>query len=118
MVGTTTEFRVLDQSTLFNGEEYLSRLERTGLDLGTIERRKQVIAMYPKAQGGRVQISIGTAHNISGQYTWSPYKSFDPVNDHKVSIRKNGRFFGVRFEGGEPRRISGYDLEMRERGSH
>jgi hypothetical protein len=118
IMATVTNLRALDQSTSFNGADYLSRLERTGLDFGALDKRKQVRAMYPKAQGGKIRVAIGAAHYISGPYKWSQYKDFDPVNDHKVSIRINGRFIGVRFEGAEPWRISGYDMDVLERGTH
>ena len=118
VLATNTDVRVLDTSTSFAGQNYLSRLERTGLDMGDIQRRKEVRAVYPKAQGGAVRISIGAAHDISGPYTWSPYTEFDPVNDHKMSVRKNGRFIGIRFEGPDPWRISGYDLDVVLRGTH
>lgn len=109
-------FVKLDDTFQFSGVDYTGFLERTGLDLGNVQMTKKVSAILPKARGGPIEISIGSAEHIDGPYTWSAPKTFDTAVDYKVDVRNTGRFFGFRFTSAYNFRLDEYSIDVIQRG--
>ena len=99
----------------FDGENYISTLERKGLTLdGNTNTVKQVRKLTPKVGGsGQVVISVGSSMSPNGTYTYTAGQNFDPTQNNKVDCRSTGKYIAVRFQhtDNSPFELNGYDLE-------
>lgn len=109
-------FVKIDDTTRFSGVDFTAFLERTGLDFGMPERRKEIREIIPKMQGSIIKIQVGGSNNIEGPYTWTPSKSFDPAKDYKVDVRKNCRYGAFRITSDNEFRISQIGIDVVQRG--
>lgn len=81
-------------------------VERVGIDLDEVgaplAAYKIVSTIMPQltlaASSVTARFRIGTALYPQGPYTWSDWKTFDPVEDYRVDFNRGGRYLGVRME--------------------
>jgi hypothetical protein len=116
MAGTSdTKLYRGDFGRQFDGENYISTLERKGLTLdGNTNTVKQVRKLTPKVGGsGQVVISVGSSMSPNGTYTYTAGQNFDPTQNNKVDCRSTGKYIAVRFQhtDNSPFELNGYDLE-------
>ena len=104
-----------------------SFIERTGIavtaqqqnDQSTVKRIK---AIWPKMEvtgsGNAVNVYVGTQNSTEEAVTWSSAVSFNPDTQSKVSVRKSGKLYGVKFEstGDFDWRLDGYEVELDDAG--
>lgn len=115
LMATVDGMKVIDDGNSFSSTEYVSYVERTGIDLGEPNVRKEISAMWPKISGGPVTLYVGSSNFVEGPYTWKA-RTFDPNANHKASFRVNGRYLGLKVEGSEPFRLDDLRLDARMRG--
>lgn len=105
---TNTKLHKTSTSTYTrDGVSYSSTLQRTGLALIGKKRNgewivnheimKFVDRMWPKVQGGPVQIRVGSQMTVDGTVTWGPYQTFSPGTDVAVDIAVSARAVAVEF---------------------
>lgn len=95
-----------DFGNQYNGSNMVVKLERTGLSGITAGGQgvedptidKDIQAIWPKIDGGPVDISVGASVYPGGPYTWDGPYSFDPLTDEKVDVRVSGKYYATRFE--------------------
>jgi hypothetical protein len=83
-----------------------SYVERTGIAAGEGGHEdfsfiKNVSAVYPKMEidgGDTVNVYIGTQMDMEDGVSWSTAYAFNPDTMSSVPCRKNGRYYGVKFE--------------------
>ena len=104
-----------------------SFIERTGIavtaqqqnDQSTVKRIK---AIWPKMEvtgsGNTVNVYVGTQNSTEEAVTWSDAVVFNPDTQSKVSVRKSGKLYGVKFEstGDFDWRLDGYEVELDDAG--
>lgn len=96
----STDFYQADATEQFNGTDFTSYIERTGLTFGTLDN-KNISRIIPKISGsGTVTIKLGTQSNISSPISWTDY-TFSPGDDYKIDTRKTGRYIAYRVESTE-----------------
>jgi len=86
-----------DQTEQFNGSNFTSYVERTGLHLGT-ERTKYISRIIPHIVGtGSVTISIGTQQYPEDTISYRNY-TFTPGTDWKIDTRITGRLISYKVQ--------------------
>jgi len=104
-----------------------SFIERTGMaftaqqqnDQSTVKRIK---AIWPKMEvtgsGNTVNVYVGTQNSTEAAVSWSDAVAFNPDTQSKVSVRKSGKLYGVKFEstGDFDWRLDGYEIELDDAG--
>jgi len=104
-----------------------SFIERTGIavtaqqqnDQSTVKRIK---AIWPKMEvtgsGNTVNVYVGTQNSTEEVVSWSDAVAFNPDTQSKVSVRKSGKLYGVKFEstGDFDWRLDGYEIELDDAG--
>lgn len=97
LVGTdATKFYNLDKTATRDGVSFSATLRREGLSIIGRTRQGQWIEdhqvnkmwqrLWPKIQGGPVNIRVGAAEIVNGAVTWGPYVSFDPALGRTADI--------------------------------
>jgi hypothetical protein len=123
---TLSQFVQLDTSNQFDGVNYRSFVERTGLAVVGRDRfgewksdfaaRKLVRRIWPQISGAAVQVYVGAQENVDETITWSGPFTFTPGVDKYIDPdpTPNGRMIAVRFESTSNAywEISGYHLEI------
>ena len=118
----------IDDSLTFDGVGFSVVLEKTGLivvgngNSGPISDPnvdKFLNELWPRIEGGPVNIKLGTAQYIDGPYTWTASQSFDPSSDRKLDFRPIEGYYGaIRFESsGVSWHLDGFDLGVQTTGS-
>ena len=114
LVGATADdFFLLDNTAQFDAVNITSYVVREGILLDGQQTIKMVRAIYPRATGGAMQISIGHKFDANDNYVWEGPYTFTPATDSKVDVRSTGRFHAVKFAfpGGSEGALHGYDIE-------
>ena len=113
VAATSSALLHLDLTEGFNGAAMTSYIMREGMLLDGQTSVKLVRAIYPRATGGPLQISIGAKWNPTESYRWEGPYSFTPGTDYVVRTRSKGRFHAVRvdFPGDSAGALHGYDIE-------
>ena len=103
-----------------------STIERTGLAMGAQGQNDQSIvkrikAIWPKMEvsgANSVNIYVGTQMSTEEGVSWSAAIPFNPDSQSKVSVRKSGKLYGVKFEstGDFYWRLDGYEVELDDAG--
>lgn len=104
---STKLVKLNDGSYLRDGMEYTTTLQRTGLSMVGRKRSgewivnhevmKFVDQIWPKIQGGPVQIRVGTQMTVEGPVTWGAYQDFDPAVQVKVDVTRSARAIAIEF---------------------
>lgn len=125
-----TRLQKLDSTNQFNAVNMTAYLERTGLAMVGKDRegnwkadfshRKLVKRIWPKMEGGPVDVLIGYQEEWGDTVTWATAQSFDPASQHYLDFSVNGRLIAVRFESDAnvEWELHGYDLEIEILGEH
>ena len=68
--------------------------------------------------GNTVNVYVGTQNSTEEAVSWSPAVVFNPDTQSKVSVRKSGKLYGVKFEstGDFNWRLDGYEIELEDAG--
>ncbi len=103
-----------------------STIERTGLAMGAQGQNDQSIvkrikAIWPKMEvsgANSVNVYVGTQMSTEEGVSWSAAIPFNPDSQSKVSVRKSGKLYGVKFEstGDFHWRLDGYEVELDDAG--
>lgn len=99
MCTTAKEIRKMDQGTTFDGVDFTSRLERTGLDFGMPDSVKLVRSIYPRIDGttGKtVYVQVGSAMDFESGYTWQTPVAYTIGSTFKADTFASGRLIGYR----------------------
>ena len=100
--------------TTLGPANYVSFVEREGIDFGDDKGYKYIHAIYPHMVGeGTIKIYVGAEEFQGGGISWSEPQEFVVGRDYKVNFRKSGRYIAVRFEseGGTLWGLTGYSME-------
>jgi hypothetical protein len=122
---SSTQIRRYDSGGTFNGAEYTSFIERTGLGVPINQRDatpdissvKFLRGLWPRIEGanqGTVNVSVGGQWLSEGSVEWQPAVPFTIGQTNKIDCRVSGRMLAVRFEavGGTDWRLHGFDLDI------
>lgn len=127
-----TKLHLVESGQDFNGMAMAAHVERTGLAVTGVDRggtptvdfstRKLVRRIWPKIEGGPVEVRVGAQEAEGGPVEYSVAQTFTPGVDRYIDpvTPVNGRFIAVRFESsnaGVPWELSGYDLEVEQLGA-
>lgn len=105
-------------STEANAPAYLERtgidLDQLGSDLTTYKIVRRMFPLVSIFDNVPIQIQIGGALTPSGNVSWGPLITFNPVTQYKIDMIKGGRYLGVRFTVSLPVdfEINGFDLDV------
>ena len=109
------------------GTDMTSFISRTGMAMTAQQQNDQSIvkrikAIWPKMEvsgsGNTVNVYVGTQNSTEEAVSWSPAVAFNPDTQSKVSVRKSGKLYGVKFEstGDFNWRLDGYEIELDDAG--
>ena len=104
-----------------------SFISRTGMAITAQQQNdqstvKRIKAIWPKMEvsgsGNAVNVYVGTQNSTEEAVSWSPAVAFNPDTQSKVSVRKSGKLYGVKFEstGDFNWRLDGYEIELDDAG--
>jgi hypothetical protein len=104
-----------------------SFISRTGIAMSAQGQNDQSIvkrikAIWPKMEvsgsGNTVNVYVGTQNSTEEAVSWSSAVAFNPDTQSKVSVRKSGKLYGVKFEstGDFNWRLDGYEIELDDAG--
>lgn len=126
--GVTDSFYKGNKNFTFDGSNYISYVERTGLTIVGRDRQgnaktdpssvKFVRALYPKitsAPNATINIYVGAHDTPDGPITYEGPLAFNPDTDVRVDCRVQGKFIAVRFEDASTNvswSLSGYVLDL------
>jgi len=98
MASGTSLFQA-DDTEQFNGTNYTSYIERTGIDLGAPDRFKFIKRVYVKASSdsGSFTVKVGSQKTKNDSVTWTTH-TFDPSTTDYIDCLVNGRYIAIRFE--------------------
>jgi hypothetical protein len=110
-----------------NTTDMTSFIERTGLSVNSQQQSdqsvvKRIKAIWPKMEvsgsGNTVNVYVGTQNSTEEAVSWSSPVEFNPDTQSKVSVRKSGKLYGVKFEstGDFYWRLDGYEVELDDAG--
>ena len=91
----------INEGTTFNGTLIKSRVEKLGLDFGTVRRTKLVTALIPRitGQAGTVlKIRCGASGNDANNVAWCPRITFTIGDAQKIDVFVQGRFIAFSVE--------------------
>ena len=123
-----TKFYQMGDTFQFNGTDYSSFIERTGIALVGQDRqkrpivdfssRKLAVRIWPKATGASFNVRVGAQETLDAPITWSNAVSFNPGTDQYVDVCVAGRLLAIRFESasGDGWSLYGYDVELERLG--
>lgn len=106
----------------------ISYIERTGLSMGASGHNdqstvKRIRAIWPKMEISGdslnvVKVSVGTQMSTMDGVSWTTPVEYNPAKHSKVSVRKSGKLYGVKFEsdGDFSWRLDGYEIELEDGG--
>lgn len=126
-----TRFYIMEDGTTFMGTAFGSYVEKVGMSMTGVDRfgnpvvdigsRKMVKRLWPKIQGGPVQIRFITQENIQAPIVYENPIVFNPAaGDEYVDTVANGRLLGFRVEDivGTSWEFDGYEIELEVLGEH
>ena len=104
-----------------------SFISRTGITMNSQQQNdqstvKRIKAIWPKMEitgsGNTVNVYVGTQNSTEEAVSWSSAVAFNPDTQSKVSVRKSGKLYGVKFEstGDFHWRLDGYEVELDDAG--
>lgn len=118
----TTKFLQLDSGVLRDGATFTATLQREGLSMvgrkrsgewiNDFKKRKLVHRVWIKAQGGPIDVRLGSFNVPLGATTWSAVVSFDPTTQDYVDVVVEGAAISIEFSSANYFRLTGYKLEI------
>ena len=103
-----------------------SFIERTGITMNSQQQNdqstvKRIKAVWPKMEvtgNNTVNVYVGTQNSTEEVVSWSSAIAFNPDTQSKVSVRKSGKLYGIKFEstGDFDWRLDGYEFELDDAG--
>lgn len=123
MAGADGAITFVDETSKFNGQPFVSQVERIGLAFDAPDQVKMVRAIYPRidaAVGTRVRIEVGATMDVEKAVVWSAPVEYTVGQTFKADAFATGRFIGVRFTSMDNQwfRIRSYDLDIVTRGGY
>jgi hypothetical protein len=130
--GSTRGLLLADDSNQFQGVNYTSFVERTGLavvgqdaegnpifDLATVKLVTEVWPRVDAPLGAQIDVQIGTQSDVNDAVTWTPAFPYIVGRDKKVNPLVSGKLLSVRFSmsGDFFCRLHGYDLVIQPIGA-
>lgn len=124
VVGTDeTKFFNLDNTATRNGQAFTATLQREGLSLLGRKRngewivdfhqRKMGSRLWPRIQGGPVDVRFGAQEVVNGAVQWSGSTSYDPTTETFVDCGPvNGRALAVKISSVNSFRLDGYQFDV------
>lgn len=125
LAGTdAAKFYDMDRTNQRDGVDFTSTLQRTSLSVVGRKKSGEWIedfdsikswhTMWPKMQGGVVNIRIGTQEVTDGAVSWGPVVTFDPQTERFVDLDDiSGVSLGFELSSsGKAWRIDGYKLDL------
>jgi len=120
---TATKLLKLDSGATKDGAAFTGKLQRTALSVVGQKRnnewindyqiRKMIQRIWPKVQGGPINVRVGYQDQVEGSVTWSEPQSFDWTTQVFVDgTLGSGRAVAVEFSGAVDWRIDGYQIEL------
>lgn len=113
-----------DQGNQFDTKNFEAYVERTGLAIAGQDRqgnavvdigvRKLATRIWPRLQGGPVEIRIGAQEEIGGPVTWATPQLFDPLKMQYLDFCVSGRLLAIRIESfaDVAWELQGYDIQV------
>ena len=127
---TNTKFFQLDKTNQFNGSDMASFIEREGIALIGVDRagnpkvdvsrRKLMVRLWIKAEGGPFEVRVGSQQFVDGPIAYEPAVSFDPATDQYVDACSSGPLLAVRFQSSSDVAwgLHAYDVDIELLGEH
>jgi hypothetical protein len=119
------KFYNLDRGLTRDGVEFTTTLRRDALSMigrkrngewiVDMKQKKMFQRLWPKMQGGPVNIRIGVQDTVNGPTTWQALKAFDPATMLAYDVRPlSGALMGFEISGpgATSWRIDGYKMEI------
>lgn len=98
---TGTLLIAINEGSTYDGTPIRSRVERTGLDLGAIDKIKLVKSVVPRitgTPGTKIQVRVGAARDDSNIVLWQPPSEYTIGDQQKIDVFTTGRFIAISFE--------------------
>jgi hypothetical protein len=119
---TTPAILIADSSTKFNGTDYTSYVQRSGMDFGdgyTYKTCRGLIPRIDAAAGAVLSIEIGGADSAEESPVWSSPVSYTVGTTFKADAFATGRYLAYRIksESGQPWRVRSVDFDIVSRGA-
>jgi hypothetical protein len=108
-VASATKLHQLNADGVYtrDGVTYSSTLQRTGLAIIGKKRTGEMLVnheilkfierIWPKVQGGPVQVRVGSQMTVNGPVTWGDYQDFDPEVQVTVDVTQSARAIAIEF---------------------
>jgi hypothetical protein len=96
-----TKLYLMDATAQFDGTDFTSYVERTGLHFDTPRTVKLCteVALNMDAYGpGTVEVMVGYHNAPEEGVTWSTPVSFDPKTDYKIDCMVSGKYLALRVQ--------------------
>ena len=102
-MGDVTNKKILqmDEETLRDGIDFTGTLvrealavdgqRRSGPPVASFLQRKFVRRIWPKVDGGSVNVRVGMTDFVGGSTVWTPSQSFNPLTQNYLDFTVNGR---------------------------
>jgi len=118
LLGAGKKILQFDYGNQEDGSNMDCYVQHSGFNLGDEDDWHMISAIYPRMNGGAVEISVGTQPQVDGLITWSCTGTFTPGTDDKVDIRCSGPFHAIRFrsQADVNWELSGYTIHFEKEG--
>lgn len=94
-----TKFYIGDETNQEDTVNMTSRIERTGINIGTMDKVTYCRGVYPYMQAtGPVDMYVGSQMSPEEAVAWKGPFSFDPRTQRKIDCRVSGRLLAYRVE--------------------
>lgn len=106
---------VVGNTSVYDGANFTSFLERTDINLGDDQGIKSVISITPHVQGdGEMQLYVGTAYVQNGAISWKGPFNYKIGTQFKVDFKLTGRYLAVKFVASSSANwsLNGYTFEV------
>lgn len=118
-----TKFFHFDADAVRDGDLFVGTIRREGLPLFDVDEQgnpvvdfttiKLFTRIWPKIEGGIVEIRVGFSDTVNGVTTWTPAVQFDPSTQVYVDLGPiTGRAMGLEISGEGQWLLTGYTVEV------
>jgi hypothetical protein len=127
LIADTTNTLLLqaDDTNQFNGVNFTSTLQRTGInldnDMASVVRIKRILPKIEAANGTEVGVKVGYQSVPEGAVNWSSSNTFTVGTDYKIDISNDnnvGRLLAIEYQttGDVAWKLHGFDLDVEKAG--
>jgi hypothetical protein len=112
----------LESGTTRDGTAITGTLQRTGIALlgqkrdktpiVDFNRRKMITRVWPRAEGGPINVRVGAQDTVEGAVTWTAPVSFNPSVDEFVDLVTHGRAIAIEYSASVPFKLEGHKLDI------